>query len=237
MVAIKSTLDDISTTDDLQRDKINLGGFSARLQSLMDEKGWKQVDLSRVSGESTSTISNYIRALKMPSAPALIAVAKVFGVRPEWLLLGTGDRFEQSPEALGDFAIPIVDTVKALETGLWYDLRVFDGNLLLPDLAMEHMGRRDVQGLIVIINEGDIMEPQIADGAQVVVDARDIRMREGLWACLIGPNLAIRRLRRTADGVEAIPYNKAYPVERFEGDMRNDVALIGRVLWAATNLK
>ncbi len=174
----------------------------------------------------------------MPNAEGSVKIAEALEVRTNWLILGHGDRFERSPEALQDWAVPVVDTIKALETGLWDDIRVFRSNLLLDDLMVSQMGLRDTHGLIALINEGDENEPWIADGAPVIVDRRDTRLRGGLWAYLLGPHLLIRRLRPTgADAVEAIPANPTYNVERYEGEARQHLGLIGRVIWTATTLK
>lgn len=211
-------------------------GFSARLLSLLEEKSISQADLVRMTGESRSSISAYCSG-RMPGGAAAIRLAEALDVRPAWLVLGHGDRFERAPEAQGDHTVPVLDVVRALETDLWYDLRVFDGNLLLDDQMLLHLGRQDTRGLVCILHDGDANLPLIADGAPVIVDTLDTRLREAMFAYRVGPDLFVRRLQRSGmNEVTAAAENPRYEPHLFAGETRNHLAIIGRVIATLTRL-
>ena len=60
--------------------------FSERLQMLMDERGWSQADLARITGMPTSNIAYLVNGkTKDPRLQTLIALANVFDVSLDYL--------------------------------------------------------------------------------------------------------------------------------------------------------
>lgn len=236
MVNPKSTLDDNSTLVDNQEDNDAKGGFSARLKFAMEDLKFKQVDIARISRESASTISNYVRGEKLPSALALVAISKALGVRPAWLLLGEGPQTENDGD--GQFPVPMLDLRVAGGAGAYRAGRLNVGQMSLDEELMRQIGRTSTDGLVVMLNSGDSNDPLIKDGAPILVDERDTRLREGpLFTFRLGDDLRVKKLRSVGLGdIEVSSVNPLYPPEIIHGEMREHFEIIGRVLLTWTRL-
>lgn len=70
-----------------------------RIFETMKEKGITQSELSRKSGVSTSTISDWKNKNKMPSSNKLSAIAEALGVPIEHLVNDTFDYINRKSEA------------------------------------------------------------------------------------------------------------------------------------------
>ena len=75
------------------------------------------------------------------------------------------------------------------------------------------------------------MEPTIPDGARVLLDLKDNRLREGIFGFRLDDELRVKRLRRINEGVEIISDNPRYEPERLVGHDLDRFAVIGRVWW------
>lgn len=70
--------------------------FAHRLYTLMVAKGWNQSDLARAlttemgKNFGKDNVSNYVRGVSLPTGPRLLAIAKVFDVAPEDLVVAAG---------------------------------------------------------------------------------------------------------------------------------------------------
>lgn len=70
--------------------------FAHRLYTLMVAKGWNQSDLARAlttemgKNFGKDNVSNYVRGVSLPTGPRLLAIAKVFDVAPEELVVAAG---------------------------------------------------------------------------------------------------------------------------------------------------
>lgn len=206
------------------------GEFSSRLEDLLREKSLSQADLCRLTGESTSTISGYVRGLRMPSAATAIAIADALGVTVPYLILGRGN----GPEPLhaGLNWIPFTDMRLSAGPGA-YDTADFDNRKLsFSDEELAELGKSSIHGLKAFRASGDSMQPTIPDAGIVLVDELDIRLREGIFAFRLGDDLRIKRLRPVGiGGIEARSDNPLYPPEVFDGDQREHFKIIGRVIW------
>lgn len=68
--------------------------LSARLQLILDRKGWSQADMHRASGVTRATINNYIRHARggqNPSAEKIGRIARAAGCASLWLSDGIGE--------------------------------------------------------------------------------------------------------------------------------------------------
>ena len=66
--------------------------FPERLKELRIEKGLSQEQLSKATGLSRSVIGYWESGKKHPTSPAIIALAKYFGVTTDYLL-GVTDNY------------------------------------------------------------------------------------------------------------------------------------------------
>ena len=99
---------------------------------------------------------------------------------------------------------------------------------------LARLGYAAPESLCVLHAEGDSMEPLITDGAPVLIDRSDARLREGVFAFRIGEHVHVKRLRPAGSGgVEVLPANPAYPPVEVA---RDDVDVIGRGVWKGGRL-
>lgn len=68
----------------------NLERFCARLKQLRTERGWNQETAAGKLFVSSHTLSRWERGLRLPSCEGLALICDLFGVSPNWMLLGEG---------------------------------------------------------------------------------------------------------------------------------------------------
>ena len=62
--------------------------LSRRLKQLREQRGWTQVDVSRMMGVRRTSVANYEQGVSFPSVPALDKLARIFGVTIDSLIHG-----------------------------------------------------------------------------------------------------------------------------------------------------
>lgn len=188
--------------------------------------------VAKRAGVSANSMSQYVRG-REPGFEIGFRLARALGVDPAWLATGNG-----SPGAANDgyVAVPIYDVRLAAGAASFSDGAEQIGEMPFDRGLLRDLGRNDADGLGVFIAEGDSMFPTIADGARVLADLRNTRLREGVFAFRTGDELRIKRLRRLVDGIEIRSDNERYPPELVVGDAADDLAIIASVLWTGTAL-
>lgn len=178
-------------------------------------------------------MSLYMAGERIPKFVDGIRLAKALGVDPVWLATGVGT---PNAAASGYLAVPIYDVRLAAGTASFAEAADQIGEMPFDRGLLRDLGRHNAEGLAVFIAEGDSMWPTIADGARVVADLKDTRLREGIFAFRTGDELRIKRLRRLVDGIEIRSDNDRYPPEVVHGDAADELTIIGSVLWTGTVL-
>lgn len=183
---------------------------------------------------SLSGFSHLLRGTSEPGAFKLARIAKVLGVSLEWLATGDG---RPNGAASGYVDVPILDVRLAAGAASISDGARQIGTMPLDHALLRSLGRSSAEGLRFVEAEGDSMEPLIADGARVLVDTRDDRLREGVFAFRLGDELRIKRLRRRGvDGIEILSENDRYEPELLQGEQLDHFAILGRALLATNTL-
>ncbi len=200
--------------------------FADRLRSAIGTAS--QTVVAKRADMSLSGFNQLLKGKSEPGAFKLARIAKVLNVSLEWLATGAG---HPNGTVQGFVEIPLLDVQLAAGAGSITDLAQQIG-LVPMDMAMlRDLGRSSSDGLRFVEAEGDSMEPLISDGARVLVDTRDTRFREGVFAFRLGDELRIKRLRRRGlDGVEVISDNPHYEPELLEGHALEHFAILGRAL-------
>lgn len=168
-----------------------------------------------------------------PGAFKAARLAQVLNVDLRWLLSGEG----QANAAEGGYiGVPIYDVRFAAGVAAFSEAADRIGEMPFDRDLLRTLGRNTADGLAVFQAEGDSMWPTIQDGARVLTDLKDTRLREGVFAFRTGDELRIKRLRRLVDGIEIRSDNDRYPPEILKGDDADEVAIIGAVLWTGSVL-
>ena len=205
--------------------------FSERLRAAMGST--PQAVVAKRARVSTSALSRLFQG-REPGLFKAARIATALGVNLEWLATGTG---RPNGTSSGYADVPILDVRLAAGAASISDGAQQIGVMPMDMALLRSLGRSSSEGLTIVEAEGDSMEPIVADGARVLVDTRDSRLREGIFAFRLGDELRIKRLRRRGvDGVEVLSENVRYEPELLTGEQLEHFAILGRALWAATPL-
>lgn len=204
--------------------------FVDRLRQAMGSTS--QAVVAKRADVSTSAMTRYMQG-SIPGVDVAARLARVCGVSLEWL--ATGDGVPNGARA-GFAEVPILDVRLAAGGGELTETAQQIGTMPFDYGLLRSLGRSSAEGLVVLEADGDSMEPLIADGARVLADTRDIRLREGVFGFRMGDELRVKRLRKRGEGVEVISENSHYEPELLVGEALNDFAILGRVLWSASPL-
>lgn len=217
-------------SDELDRQMT--AAFVERLADALGGLGLSQAAAAKRARISTTVMSQYLRGSE-PSLFRAARLAEVLGVSLQWLATGEG---VPNAKAGGYHSIPVYDVRLAAGTASFSDAARVIGEMPIDTDMLRRMGVSSADGLAAVEAEGDSMETLISDGARVVMDLRDTRLREGIFAFRLGDELRIKRLRRLSDGIEIISENPRYDPERLTGDKLDHFAIIGRVRLAVSVL-
>lgn len=202
--------------------------FVDRLRAAMGDLS--QAVVAKRARIATSTFSKILQGAE-PGLFKAARIAEALDVSLEWLASGQG----QPNGAVGGYLdVPIYDVRLAAGAATFVDGAVRLGSMPFDPQMLRSLGRTSAEGLAVLEAEGDSMEPLIPDGARVLADLKDTRLREGIFAFRLDDELRLKRLRRTTDGIEVLSENPRYEPELLHGPVLDRFAIIGRVLWAGS---
>lgn len=68
-----------------------------RIKEVMDEHGLSQTALSKRLGTNPSSVSSWLSGRAKPSSQTITQICEAFGINPEWLKEGVGDKDGRSP--------------------------------------------------------------------------------------------------------------------------------------------
>ena len=176
---------------------------------------------------SVGALNKYLNGSE-PGAFKAARLAVALGVDLNWLVTGTGSA---NAAARGLVGVPIYDVRLAAGAATFAEGAEQIGEMPFDLEFLRELGRPNADGLAVFSASGDSMYPTVADGARVLTDLRDTRLREGVFAFRSGDELRIKLLRRLVDGIEIISDNKTYSPELVSGDAADELTIIGSVLW------
>lgn len=204
-------------------------GFGARLKTAMGDM--PQNLLAQRADVTKSTLSRILQGQE-PRLDEAVRLAKEVKADLMWLATGRG---VPGTEA-GFVNVPIYDVRLAAGVAAFTDAAEQIGMMPFDRELLRGLGRSSHDSLAVFLAEGDSMWPTVQDGARVLTDLKDTRLREGVFAFRTGDELRIKRLRRLVDGIEIRSDNDRYPPEILKGEDADEVAIIGAVLWTGNVL-
>lgn len=187
-----------------------------------------------VTGISKSTLSRWSQpGGSEPGVSQVLTLAQAAKVSVDWLVTGRG-----SPDAAaaGHQSIPLYDVRLAAGVAKFSDAARVITDVPVDPMLLRELGRTSTEGLGFVLADGDSMFPTIPDGARVLLDLRDTRLREGIFGFRLGDELRVKRLRRLVDGLEIISDNNHYPVERLGAERLDDFQIIGHALYVGAFL-
>jgi phage repressor protein C with HTH and peptisase S24 domain len=206
--------------------------FADRLRSALGSQ--PQTIVAKRADMSLSGFNQLLKGKSEPGAFKLARIAAVLGVSLEWLATGEG---RPNGVGAGYIDIPVLDVRLAAGAASISDGARQIGMMPVDAELLRSVGKTSADGLRFVEAEGDSMEPVISDGGRVLVDIRDDRLREGIFAFRLGDELRIKRLRRRGvDGIEILSENDRYEPEVLQGEQLDHFAILGRALLATNTL-
>lgn len=192
------------------------------------------IKASMVTGVSKSTLNRWTQS-DGPDVPAtgIRSLAEATGVSVDWIITGRGS---PNSEADGYQSVPLYDVRLAAGVAKFADAARVVANIPVDAELLRQLGKGSADGLAFVEAAGDSMWPTIPDGARVMLDLTDVRLREGVFGFRFDDELRVKRLRRVAEGVEIISDNPRYETERLEGADLERFAVIGRACWVGAVL-
>ncbi len=140
-----------------------------RLEQARERTGMKQKAVAEHFGISSQAVSQWEAGRTRPNGQRLAALARLFGLRLDWLLEGLGpmsgeDEGEGSPQARGT-PVPVIDRVQA---GGWTEISdpyaIGGGEeFLTTDLPVS-------PHTFALVLEGLSMAPDFSPGDKVIID-------------------------------------------------------------------
>ena len=205
-------------------------GFAERLDQAIGNMS--QAVVAKRADVSTSGLSKWLQGTE-PGLFKAARLSKVLEVNLNWLASGDG-----TPNAAADghVSVPIFDVRLAAGVAKFSEAARVIGQMPFDLNLLRQLGLTSAEDLGVLESEGDSMEPIIPDGARVLVNFKDVRMREKIFAFRLDDELRIKRLRRVSDGIEVLSENPRYGPELLSGAALERFAIIGRVLLTASLL-
>lgn len=160
-----------------------------------------------------------------------VKIANYFGVNPDWLYFGKGDKFatpvvHEVPTATNPFAVLDVEIRRGND---WLKIKqpapvAFNKDYLGSEAIFAETCR-------LIRAQGDRMAPTIKAGEFLLVNEAEKHVISGsIYAVSVNNEFLLCQISRITDGVRLHYTNANYPDEEFTNEMMSQVHIIGRVI-------
>lgn len=215
-----------------------------RIRDRLEALGMSQAELARRVGISQPSVNHLIKRGATGSSH-LHKIARELETTPAYL---TGEIDDPSAgalpaptpamiaEQLGMTLIPEIDLHFALGGGSFVEGYVEETLVPYRTDWLHRITRGMPADIFLTQGDGDSMLPTILDGDDVIVNRaeRMVTKQDKIWALGYGDLVAIKRVRRMADGTfRLLSDNKDIPpIEALEDELR----IIGRVVWVGRRM-
>jgi SOS-response transcriptional repressor LexA len=200
------------------------------LQRLIDERREDYASLSRLLGRNSAYVQQFMKRgspKKLPEDERR-TLARYFGVSEE--LLG-GPPIEAYSDLV---SVPWLSVGASAGPGAMADNERANAHFAFDPKWLRTIGAGDPKRLSIIRVEGDSMEPTLADGDEILVEAAGEKehLRDGIHVLRMDDALVVKRLALNPAGrrVSITSDNPAYP--SWPDCPIKSVEIVGRVVWA-----
>lgn len=199
--------------------------FSQNIKKLRKERKISQSRLARELQVTQQAVGKWETGKSTPDSETLRRIAEFFKTSVDYLL-GV-DKLVENAVAMtgGDFAIPIIGTVKAGYNALAYN----------DDYGVEYANVRNPEEYFYLIVKGDSMEPRIKDGDLALVHKQNTLNDGDLGVIVYGDNEGtLKRFVKKGNMIILQPFNPEYEAKVITGEDLNDVYIAGKVVETKT---
>lgn len=225
--------------------------FSERLDLAMKQAGFTQGKLAKAVDMAQSSVNKLLNGAN--GSRKTVEIAKVLGVRAEWLSTGEGPQRNLEPSNIRD---------TSLKASVWEDMEkdedefveipllnvswsAGDGSCELEESSefalvfrryyLKRMGVPESAAKLVKVS-GQSMEPMLNDGDIVGINIQETAIRDGkTYAICQSDLLRVKTLIATPDTVIIRSLNRdEYPDEVVpRSEFNRNVRVIGKVFWSS----
>lgn len=220
-------------------------GIGERIASLI-EVGEKQAEFAKRLGFPETTIGNYVRGNRAPTADFLSRLREKTGADINWIVTGEATvsgatQLLTSHSPKGMVAIPRYAVQASAGGGaVAIEEEVADFFYVNPDwlASIAPKGAR----LGMLSGRGDSMEPTISDG-DVLIVTFDVNRQDlaagGVFVFTYEGDIYLKRLSLALDGsVQVISDNPSYPMQTIPAEVAEaKLEINARVIWAGGRLR
>lgn len=198
-----------------------------RYCQIRDSLGYKDADVSKATGITKSTFTDWKKGRSKPKTDKLQRISDFLGIKLEYLISGNIDlpnSFGKSEKATGVW-IPVLGRVAA---GIPIDMIT---DIIDQEQITEEMAATGEYFALQI--HGDSMEPKISDGDVVIVRQQDdAETGDIVIAAINGDDATCKRLKKYAEGIMLLSTNSTYePMVFTNKDIEElPVKILGKVV-------
>lgn len=189
--------------------------------------------LAEKAGISRRAIGTYLSGESEPTRERLIAIAKAANVDIAWLITGQKPKEESTAKVSDKVEIAVSDIHISAGHGTQNGDEAISGTM---SFRRDYLKQRGLQPekLRMVFAKGDSMEPEIQDGAAMLVNTADTRLDEGcIYVIHLNDHLFAKRVQRGYDGsISFISTNSLYAPMTIPKEGQHDLHVIGRVVWS-----
>ena len=199
--------------------------FSEQIKMLRKDKDISQSRLAKDLKVTQQAVGKWETGKSVPDSDTLRRIAEYFKTSVDYLL-GV-ERLVENALAVsgGDYAIPIIGTVRAGYNALAYN----------DDYGVEYANVKDPENYFFLIVKGDSMEPRIKDGDLALVRKQNTLDDGDLGVIVFGDNEGtLKRFVKRGNMIILQPFNPSYEAKVITGDELDDVYIAGKVVETKT---
>lgn len=199
--------------------------FQERLQQAIKDSGLSQSEVSKRSGISRGSITDYMKGRYEAKQDKVYDLAKVLGVRSDWLMgYNVPQKDMATPATIEVSTIPVLSKVSA-GMPIYAEENIVD-YIYLP--ATEVRPGKEVFGLIV---SGDSMNKEFKENDIVIIEKDSIVENGEIGVVMLnGYNATLKQIKYVNDSIVLFPLsdNPAHDPQIY--DDQDEVTIIGKVI-------
>lgn len=199
--------------------------FQKRLQEAIKSSGLTQSEVSKRSGISRGSITDYLKGRYEAKQDKVYDLAKVLGVRSDWLMGFNVPKVERNSTTTIDVTtVPVLSKVSA-GMPIYAEENIVD-NIYLP--AHEVKPGKEVFGLVV---DGDSMNREFKQDDIVIIEKDAIVENGEIGVVMInGYNATLKQVKYAGDSIILMPMSDNPEHDPQIYNNQDEVTIIGKVI-------